>query len=150
AMCKKALVKPERVCFELSPAVFDETDDICVSAVKKLTDLGFHVMITGIGGSCPLLKLGEYSPDYVMLAPDAAIISPDDERSFACLKSIVQLCDELLIDSIVCDVREKAQLLTVKELECAYYTGKLSGTFMAEKYVRARNSDDNKTEDINP
>ncbi|MGN0114900.1 MAG: EAL domain-containing protein, partial [Acutalibacteraceae bacterium] len=30
AMCKKALVKPERVCFELSPAVFDETDDICV------------------------------------------------------------------------------------------------------------------------
>ena len=43
-----------------------------------------------------------------------------------------------------CDIKEKSQLRTVKELECAYYTGRLSGTFMAEKYVRAKNSDEDK------
>ncbi|WP_317336702.1 EAL domain-containing protein [uncultured Ruminococcus sp.] len=140
AMCKKALIKPERVCFELSPAILDETDGIAASAIKELTDYDFHVMITGIGGSCPLLKLGEFCADYIMLTPQAAVISPENERSFTCLKALVSLGDELGADSIVCDIIEKAQLKTLKELECPYYTGKLSGTFMAEKYVRARNS----------
>lgn len=147
-MCKKALVRTERVCFELSPTIFNQADINMISAIKELTDMGFHVMITGIGGDCPILKLGEFSPDYVMLAPYAAAVSPDDDRSFTCLKSIVHLCDELNIDSIICDIKEKSQLKMVKELECAYYTGKLSGTFMAEKYVRAKNSNEKKDNTI--
>lgn len=143
-MCKKALIRTERICFEISPIVFNETDSIVISTIKELTDIGFHIMITGIGGDCPLLRLGEFSPDYVMLTPYAAVVSPDNERGFTCLKSVVHLCDELGIDSIVCDIKEKSQLRTVKELECAYYTGKLSGTFMAEKYVRAKNFDEDK------
>lgn len=139
-MCKKALIKPERVCFELSPAILDETDGVAASAIKELTNLDFHVMITGIGGSCPILELGKFCADYIMLAPQAAVISSEDERSFACLKAVVSLGDELGADSIICDVIDKTQLRTLKELECSYYTGKLSGTFMAEKYVRTKNS----------
>ena len=140
AMCKKALIKPERVCFEFSPAILDETDGMAASTIKELTSFDFHVMITGIGGSCPILKLGEFYADYIMLTPQATVISSDDDRSFACLKAIVSLGDTLGADSIICDVIEKSQLKNLKELECSYYTGKLSGTFMAEKYVRARNS----------
>ena len=139
-MCKKALIKPERVCFELSPAVLDETDGLAEAAVKELTDHDFHVMITDIGGRCSVLELGRFRADYIMLTPQAAVVSPDDERSFACLKAVVSLGDELGADSIICDVIDKAQLRTLKELECSYYTGKLSGTFMAEKYVRSKSS----------
>ncbi|MGN0536841.1 MAG: EAL domain-containing protein [Acutalibacteraceae bacterium] len=146
AICKKALIKPERVCFEISPIVLDETDGVAASAIKELTSLDFHVMITGIGGSCPIFKLGEFHADYVMLDPQAAVISADDERSFTCLKAVVKLCDELRANPIACDIVDKSQLKTLKELECSYYTGKLSGTFMAEKYVRSRNADDVKSD----
>lgn len=145
-LCKKNLIRPERVCFEVSPIVLDETDGKAAETIKELTELGFHVMITGIGGSCPILKLGEFRADYVMLDPYAAVISADDERSLTCLKTVLNLCDELRANPIICDISDKSQLKTLKELECSYYTGKLSGTFMAEKYVRSRNADDEKSD----
>ncbi|MDD6268468.1 MAG: EAL domain-containing protein [Oscillospiraceae bacterium] len=141
AMCKSEIMKHERICFEISPSVLEETDGYAASAIKELVDNDFHVMITGIGGSCPVLKLGDFPADFFMLSPLAATVSSDNAKAFSCAKAVIDLINELGSDAIICDVVEKSQLKELKELECTYYTGKLSGTFMAERYVRARNSD---------
>lgn len=145
-LCKKALIRPERVCFEFTPLIFKETDTAAADNILKLREKNFHIMLTGAGGSAPCFKLCNFKADYVLLHPDAVLLSEDDPRQLACLKSVISLINELDADAIVCDVTEKNTVKLFDSLQCVYYTGALSGTFMAERYMRSRNKNESETE----
>lgn len=150
-MCRSALVRNERICFEIPPSVYDEFDETALETMKELRSLDFKFMITGIGGNAPVLRMGKFPVDYYMLHPMAVNTDPENERDSACLKTLVALINQLDSDAIACDITEHSQIKMLAEAECVYYTGDVSGTFMAERYMRSRggSSDENNNENDN-
>lgn len=140
-MCKKALVRPERVCFELSYSIYDEYTGSALESMNELRRLDFKFMITGIGGPAPVLKMGSFPADYYLLHPMAVDTGQQKEKEMSCLRSLLSLISELGADAIACGVSENTQLKMLSAAECLYYTGDLSGTFMAERYMHVRSSE---------
>lgn len=140
--CKNAIIRPERVCFEISPGLLDETDGTVAGNIKLLREQDFRFMITGVGGKYSILNLGKFNIDYIMLHPDAVTISPENEREWICLQRLVSLINELDSDVIACDVADGSQVKALASIECTYYTGDYSSTFMEERYMRSRNKNE--------
>ncbi len=145
-LCKKALIHPEHICFEFTCYLFKETDKTAAESIHRLREKGFHIMLTGAGGALPIFKLGDYEADYVLLHPDAVLADETNERQISCLRSVISLINELGADAIVCDVTQKSTVKLFNSLECVYYTGLLSGKFVTERYMRARNKNESDNE----
>ncbi len=128
-----------RICFELSEKLLEETDGQVSTVIQQMRNRGFHFMLTNFGGNtCPMMRLSDFSVDYVMLSPEVSNYIGKGERSDNAVKSIIGFVNELGAEPVADGVFNSHQAETLYSFECAYCAGSLSGKYMAERYVRRR------------
>ena len=132
-------VPTSRICFELSEKLLEETDGQVSTGIQQMRNRGFHFMLTNFGGNtCPMMRLSDFSVDYVMLSPEVSNYIGKGERSDNAVKSIIGFVNELGAEPVADGVFNSHQAETLYSFECAYCAGSLSGKYMAERYVRRR------------
>ncbi len=132
-------VPTSRICFELSEKLLEETDGQVSTVIQQMRNRGFHFMLTNFGGNtCPMMRLSDFSVDYVMLSPEVSNYIGKGERSDNAVKSIIGFVNELGAEPVADGVFNSHQAETLYSFECAYCAGSLSGKYMAERYVRRR------------
>jgi EAL domain-containing protein (putative c-di-GMP-specific phosphodiesterase class I) len=136
-LAEKYKISPDKVCFEISPALLDESDDRCAESIHALRRAGYHTMLTEVGGdSCPIMKLAKFNLDYIMLDPSLTQMIGTGERADLCVKSMISFVNELGAEPIATGVSDRAVCETLSEFECLYYTGDLAGKYVLERYMR--------------
>jgi EAL domain-containing protein (putative c-di-GMP-specific phosphodiesterase class I) len=96
-------------------------------------------MLTGFGGSyCPMMRLSNFSVDYVMLSPEVANYIGRDERSDNAVKSIISFVNDIGSEPVADGVFNSRQAEMLYSFECSYCAGSLSGKYVTEKYVKRR------------
>ena len=132
-------VPTSRICFELSEKLLEETDGQVSTVIQQMRNRGFHFMLTNFGvNTCPMMRLSDFSVDYVMLSPEVSNYIGKGERSDNAVKSIIGFVNELGAEPVADGVFNSHQAETLYSFECAYCAGSLSGKYMAERYVRRR------------
>lgn len=143
---------PGRICFELPASLIDMDDEGCSYSIQALRKAGFHTMLTGVGGeSFPMLRLAELEPEYVMLNESITRMLGVNERSDTCVKSVISFINELGGEPVAAGVCSFDTADKLYELECSFYagdesSGECSGKFMAERFIRRRNSNQDTAE----
>ncbi len=128
-----------RICFELSENLLMETDTIASNTIGNLRNRGFHFMLTNFGGnSCPMMRLSDFSVDYVMLSPEVANYIGRGERADSAVKSIIGFVNDMGAEPIADGVFNVAQAEALYAFECSYCAGSLVGKYTTERYVRRR------------
>jgi EAL domain-containing protein (putative c-di-GMP-specific phosphodiesterase class I) len=138
-LTEKYDVPCKKICFEIPPDITQEKGTFCSDMIKNIRECGFHVMLTGFGGiAFPVMKLGSYIPDYVMLDGGVTSMIGRSEREDLCVQSLISFVNECDAEPVAADVTEKNIPKVLSGFECLYYTGTLSGNFMAERFIRRR------------
>ncbi|MDD7515783.1 EAL domain-containing protein [Ruminococcus flavefaciens] len=138
-ICRKQEISTNKICFELSENLLAETDGKAAESILNMRNFGFHFMLTDFGGSyCPMMRLSNFSVDYVMLSPEVSNYIGRDERSDNAVKSIISFVNEIGSEPVADGVFNSRQAETLYSFECSYCAGSLSGKYMAERYVRRR------------
>ena len=134
---EKCNVPPYRICLEFPLSLLERNDTVCAVSISKLKKLGFHTMLTDVGGNgCPLLKLADYELDYIMLDSELVGMLGSGERSEACVKSVISLINDLGAEPIASGVLSPEQANKLFQFECSYYSGAYAGNYMLERFVR--------------
>lgn len=145
---KKAKLRPSQICFELPEELLDETDEAAAVSMEALTSEGFLFMLRNFGGdSSPVTKLAGFSPDYVELSSTVTQRAMLGERYEQSVKSIIRLVTDLGSKCIASEVENSVQSDKMAELGCRYCTGKFSGSFKEQKYMRRSASSDEENEE---
>ena len=140
--CEKAGVPTNRLCFELGEKLLTESDEAASSAITNLRNRGFHFMLTDFGGNaCPMMRLANFSVDYVMLSPEVANYIGKTDRSDSAVKSIIGFIGDMGGETIADGVSSSHQAETLYEFECSYCSGPLAGNYVAEKFVRGKSTE---------
>ncbi len=138
-ICQKREIPTNRICFELSENLLAEDDGKASESIQNMRNFGFHFMLTGFGGSyCPMMRLSNFSVDYVMLSPEVANYIGRDERSDNAVKSIISFVNDIGSEPVADGVFNIRQAETLYSFECSYCAGSLSGKYVTEKYVKRR------------
>ena len=87
-----------------------------------------------------MLKLADFELDYIMLDEELTNMIDVNERSDACVKSVISLINELGAEPIASGVSSSDQADKLFGFECSYYTGAYAGNFLLERFVRRRSS----------
>lgn len=133
----EAGIPSNRICFELSEKLLEETDGLAAGSIRNLRNRGFHFMLSGFGGNnCPMMRLAEFSVDYVMLSPEVAYFIDRGKRSDEAVKSIIGFVSDLEAIPIADGVQTRHQAETLQSFECRYFSGTLAGEYMQEKAMR--------------
>lgn len=140
--CAQREVPTSRICFELAENLLEETDGEASDTINKMRNLGYHFMLTDFGeSSCPMMRLSDFSVDYVMLSPEVSNYIGRGERSDNAVKSIISFVNELGSEPMADGVMNSRQAETLYSFECSYCAGDLAGKFMTERYVRGKKED---------
>jgi EAL domain-containing protein (putative c-di-GMP-specific phosphodiesterase class I) len=140
--CSRAGVPMNKLCFELSEKLLNETDNIAAAAIGNMRNRGFHFMLNDFGGtSCPMMRLADFPVDYVMLSPEVADYIGRGERADSAVKSIIGFISDMGCEIIADGVSLTHQAEILYEFECTYCAGSLAGDYVAEKYVRTKDSE---------
>ena len=125
-----------RICFELSEKLLEETDGLVAGSIRNLRNRGFHFMLSGFGGNnCPMMRLTEFRVDYVMLSPEVAYYIDRGERADEAVKSIIGFVSDLEATPIADGVQNSHQAETLHSFECRYCSGSLAGDYTQERYM---------------
>lgn len=137
--CEKFKVPADKVCFELSLDLLDESDPRASENLDVLRKKGFHFMIEDFGSrNCPVLRLADFNVDYVLLDSSVTRILDNGSRSDSCVNSLVNYVNDLNAEPIAENIFSDDQREKLYEFGCQYYTGEKAGKFVAERYVRKR------------
>lgn len=132
---------PNKICFEIPLKILVEGTVKHSRMIENLRNRGFHFMLSGFGGNnSPLMKLSDYSVDYVMLSQEITSYIGKNERSNAAVHSIVSFVDGLGADCIADGISTANQAEAFFEADCRYIAGNLAGKYTLERYVRKRNN----------
>ena len=138
-ICHKRDIPTNHICFELSENLLAEDDGKASESIQAMRNFGFHFMLTGFGGSyCPMMRLSNFSVDYVMLSPEVANYIGRDERSDNAVKSIISFVNDIGSEPVADGVFNSRQAEMLYSFECSYCAGSLSGKYVTEKYVKRR------------
>lgn len=138
-ICHKRDIPTNHICFELSENLLAEDDGKASESIQAMRNFGFHFMLTGFGGSyCPMMRLSNFSVDYVMLSPEVANYIGRDERSDNAVKSIISFVNDIGSEPVADGVFNSRQAEMLYSFECSYCAGSLSGKYVKEKYVKRR------------
>ncbi len=141
-LCGKYKVKSEMICFEMDSSILDDDDERTVENMDKIRSSGYSFMLNNLAvTSSAMLRLADYSFDYVVLAEDIAHTVCKNERSQSCVRSFVSFAGELEAECIASDVISKDQAEKLSDCECTLYVGEYAGSFRAERYVRHKSSE---------
>lgn len=125
-----------RICFELSEKLLEETDGLAASSIRNLRNRGFHFMLSGFGGNnCPMMRLAEFRVDYVMLSPEVAYFIDRSDRADEAVKSIIGFVTDLEAVPIADGIQNSHQAETLHSFECRYCAGSLAGDYVQERYM---------------
>jgi EAL domain-containing protein (putative c-di-GMP-specific phosphodiesterase class I) len=132
-------VATSRICFELSEKLLEETDGQASTVIQQMRNRGFHFMLSNFGGNtCPMMRLSDFSVDYVLLSPEVSNFIGRSERTDSAVKSIIGFVNEMGAEPIADGVFNSRQAETLYGFECDYCAGTLAGKYMAERYVRRK------------
>lgn len=138
--CDKFGVKYERVCFELSPDVLNETDGTAADNVALMRRQGFHFLLTGFGTEgFKMLKTAEFKVDNIMLDGSVAQVLGKSDRYDTCVNSLLNFVFDLNAEVIADGITDDKQVKQLSGMQCLYYSGENAGKYIAERYVRNRN-----------
>ena len=85
-----------------------------------------------------MMRLSDFSVDYVMLSPEVSNYIGKSERSDNAARSIISFVNELGSEPIADGVFNSKQAELLYSFECSYCAGSLAGKYMTERYVRGR------------
>ena len=137
--CSQKEIPTSKVCFELAVNLLEETDGEASDTINKMRNLGYHFMLADFGeSSCPMMRLSDFSVDYVMLSPEVSNYIGKSERSDNAVRSIISFVNELGSEPIADGVFNSKQAELLYSFECSYCAGSLAGKYMTERYVRGR------------
>ena len=126
-----------RICFELSEKLLEETDGLAAGSIRNLRNRGFHFMLSGFGGNnCPMMRLADFRVDYVMLSPEVAYYIDRGGRADEAVKSIIGFVSDLEAEAIADGVQNSHQAETLHSFECRYCAGSLAGEYKQERFVQ--------------
>lgn len=126
-----------RICFELSEKLLEETDGLAAGSIRNLRNRGFHFMLSGFGGNnCPMMRLAEFSVDYVMLSPEVCYFINRSKRADEAVKSIIGFVSDLEAIPIADGVQNRLQAETLQNFECRYFSGSFAGDYMQDRAMR--------------
>ena len=129
-------VPTNRICFELSEKLLEETDGLAAGSIRNLRNRGFHFMLSGFGGNnCPMMRLAEFRVDYVMLSPEVAYFIDRSERADEAVKSIIGFVSDLEAEPIADGIQNSHQAETLHSFECRYCAGSLAGDYVQQQRV---------------
>ena len=132
-------IPTSKICFELAENLLEETDGEAADTITKMRNLGYHFMLTDFGeSSCPMMRLSDFSVDYVMLSPEVSNYIGRGERSDNAVKSIISFVNDLGSEPIADGVFNSRQAETLHAFECLYCAGNLAGKYMTEKNVKGK------------
>ncbi len=138
-LCTRFKIKSDKICFEVSETLLDETDGTAAEFIDTMRERGYHFLLSEFGGSsCPVLRLSEFPVDYVILSAEAARSVCRSERSQNNVSSLISLVDDLGAESVADGTENSAQTEKLFDCGCSYYTGEFAGSYKAERYVRRR------------
>ena len=131
-----------KICFELAISLLEETDGEAADTINKMRNLGYHFMLSDFGqSSCPMMRLAEFSVDYVMLSPEVSNYIGRGERSDNAVKSIISFVNDLGSEPVADGVFNSRQAETLYSFECSYCTGNIAGKYMAENDIIGKNEE---------
>ncbi len=137
--CDKYEISANRLCFALSDRILMKGNKTISLAIQNLRHRGFHFMVTDFGGlGCPVMRLTDFPVDYVMLSPEAIQNMGRGERSDNAVRSLINFISEMDATPIADGVQDVHQTESLYEYGCIYCAGKLTGKYMAERYVRKK------------
>ena len=129
-------VPTNRICFELSEKLLEETDGLAAGSIRNLRNRGFHFMLSGFGGNnCPMMRLAEFRVDYVMLSPEVAYFIDRSDRADEAVKSIIGFVSDLEAEPIADGIQNSHQAETLHSFECRYCAGSLAGDYVQQQRV---------------
>jgi EAL domain-containing protein (putative c-di-GMP-specific phosphodiesterase class I) len=135
----KYKIPPDKICFEISVALLDETDSRCADSIRQLRKSGYHTMLTEVGGdSCPMMKLAPYNLDYILLDGVVTQLVGKGEKADICVKSMINFVNEFGAEPIATEVEDDSLCDTLYDFECSFYTGEAAGNFVTERYIRKK------------
>ncbi len=141
-MMDTAEMDTNRVCFELSPDLLVNGEKKHMNNVELLRNRGFHFLMTEFGGaSCPLMRLGLYPVDYVMMSQEIIGYLNKGERGLLSVDSVVSFIEGLGAEPIADGVTTSNQAELLYRSKCRYGAGALSGKYVQERYLRKRKED---------
>ena len=137
--CEKFNISANKVCFEMSVDLLNETDGRAAENMNALRKKGFHFILENFGGdNCPILKLADFNVDFVLLDNSVIRILDNGERSDSCVNSLVNFVNDLNAEPVAENIFSDIQKEKLNDFGCSYYTGEKAGKFIAERYVRKR------------
>ena len=155
------MFKPDFTCFELSAALYEETDDTAVKAMRALQKEGYSFMLNSFGGEdSPTVLLSNFPVDYVMLNGLYTTESVLGERHEGWVRSATTYINSLDCTPIATEVENSTQGDKLASLGCDMCVGNYTGDWTQRRYLRVRTgneeeqqeqpqTDDNQDEDDN-
>lgn len=135
-------VASNRICFELSEKLLEETDGQAAATIQRLRNRGFHFMLSNFGGNtCPMMRISNFSVDYVLLSPEVSNFIGRGERADSAVKSIIGFVNDMGAEPVADGVCTSIQAETLYSFECSYCAGDLAGKYMTEKNVKRKKDD---------
>ena len=135
-------IATSKVCFELAINLLEETDGEASDTINKMRNFGYHFMLSDFGeSSCPMMRLSDFSVDYVLLSPEVSNYIGRGERSDMAVKSIISFVNELGSEPVADGVFNSKQAELLYEFECMYCAGSLAGKYLKEKNIKGRNEE---------
>ena len=141
--CTNMKVPTNRICFELSEHLLEETNGLAAGSIRNLRNRGFHFMLSDFGGnSCPMMRLADFPVDYVMLSPEVSYYIGRGKRSDGAVRSIVGFISDLEAVPIADGVENSHQAEVLYGFDCRYCAGSLAGAYLQEQDIRKKKSDE--------
>ncbi|GHV97932.1 hypothetical protein lacNasYZ03_00480 [Lactobacillus nasalidis] len=125
---KASGLSPEFLVIEISNDTRNLNSDKIREQISLFKQSGFSVWVDNFGEGYSSIGLIKDNAPFTCIKFDASFINdPDQRRSKIVLKKMVELAEELGIDTIVEGVENSDQLLSLREIGCAaaqgYYFG---------------------------
>lgn len=137
ALTEEKEIKPARLCFEL-PGELLYTDPADFKIIRRLKDAGFGILLSDFGDDyCPVMQLGAFSPDYVLLNPSLTKrLCSKDEKTVTAAYSLIEMIQELKIQPIATVVNTK-KIDDALPDNLSLYCGRLAGKTRKLQNIRA-------------
>lgn len=138
-LAKTFHIKPDFTCFELSAALYEETDDTAVKAMRALQKEGYSFMLNSFGGEdSPTVLLSNFPVDYVMLNGLYTTESVLGERHEGWVRSATTYINSLDCTPIATEVENSTQGDKLASLGCDMCVGNYTGDWTQRRYLRVR------------
>jgi EAL domain-containing protein (putative c-di-GMP-specific phosphodiesterase class I) len=142
-LAKAFHIHSDNICFELSSALYGETDDTASKAMFALQREGFTFMLNSFGGEdSPTMLLSSFPVDYVMINGLYTTEAMLGERHEGWVRSALSYITSLNCSAIATEVVNSAQGDKLSSLGCSYCVGDYTGDWVQRKYVRLRTGDE--------